>query len=122
MTFLKSSDEYVRAWTVQLLCEDRHASPEVLQEFSHMAKSDPSPVVRLYLASVLQRLPVEQRWPVLEALVAHAEDADDHNLPLMIWYAAEPAVAANPERGLELAEKAKLPKLREFITRRIAAK
>ena len=27
---------------------------------------------------------------MLEALASHSEDADDHNLPLMLWYAAEP--------------------------------
>src|SRR2546422_163932 len=34
-----------------------------------LAATDPSPVVRLYLASALQRLPAVQRLPVAQALV-----------------------------------------------------
>ncbi len=46
-------------------------------EFRGLAASDPSPVVRLALASALQRLPLDARWAILEALIAHAEDASD---------------------------------------------
>ena len=55
------------------------------------------------------------------ALAAHAEDAGDHNLPLMIWYAAEPAVGADLAKGAELLANCRIPKVQEFISRRIAA-
>jgi putative heme-binding domain-containing protein len=132
---LKNADEYVRAWTVQLASQDlgpmnltnpaapllsaSHA-PQV-PVFAQFAKSDPSPVVRLYLASALQRIALGDRWSILENLAAHSEDANDHNLPLMYWYAAEPAVAADPNRGVELARQSKIPLLRELIARRITA-
>ena len=32
------------------------------QKLTEMARTDASPVVRLYLASATQRLPLEQRW------------------------------------------------------------
>ena len=67
--------------------------------FAELARTDPSPVVRLYLASALQRLPLENRWEILAGLVGHAEDAADHNLPLMYWYAAEPLAAARRVAG-----------------------
>ena len=51
-----------------------------------------------------RRLPLEKRRPILEALLAHAEDADDHNLPLMEWYAFEPLAAADPAAALKLAQ------------------
>jgi putative heme-binding domain-containing protein len=86
-----------------------------------MARRDSSPVVRLYLASGLQRMPVGQRWQVLEGLVAHAGDAGDHNLPLMYWYAAEPLADQDTARALALAEKAKMPPLLAFMVRRIAS-
>ena len=79
-------------------------------------------MVRLYLASACQRLTVAQRAPIVEALLAHAEDAADHNLPLMYWYATEPLVAADPAKGALLLAKAKIPVLREYITRRLTAK
>ena len=71
---LSNPDEYVRAWAVQLLCEENQPSAAALAEFGRLAKSDPSPVVRLYLASAMQRTPVAQRGEVVEALLAHAED------------------------------------------------
>ena len=40
----------------------------------------------------------------------------------MIWYAAEPAVAADPAKATDLLAASKLPKLTEFIARRMAAK
>jgi putative membrane-bound dehydrogenase-like protein len=88
---------------------------------AEMAKSDPSPIVRLYIASALQRMPVADRWPILEALVAHSEDATDHNLPLMYWWAAEAAVAADVDHGISLAKQSKIPLIREYIARRICA-
>jgi len=115
------SSEWLRAWVVQLACEDGTPSPGLLAEFLRMAKTDPSPVVRLYLASALQRIEIAKRWPLLEALAARAEDAKDHNIPLLLWYAAEPAVAADPVKGAELLVACAIPKVQEFITRRIAA-
>ena len=38
---------------------------------------------RLVLASTLQRLPVGRRVQLAEALVSRAEDAADHNIPLI---------------------------------------
>jgi len=49
-------------------------------------------------------------------------DKDDHNLPLMYWYATEPIVAADPAQGALLLTKAKIPLLREYITRRLTTK
>ena len=85
-----------------------------------MAKKDKSPLVRLYLASALQRLPFKQRVPVLKALLAHAEDVGDPNLPLMYWYATEPVVAADKVAAVQLLAACKIPKVRQFITRRMA--
>ncbi len=118
---LKSPMEYVRAWTIQLVCEDGTPTAAELEAFANMAKDDVSPVVRLYLASAAQRIEIAKRWPILQGLASHAEDAKDHNLPLMLWYAAEPAVAADLAKGAELLGSCKIPKVQEFITRRMAA-
>ncbi len=118
---LHRANQFVRAWEVQFLCEDKKVTTKVLKELSHLAREDKSPVVRLYLASAMQRLPVEDRWDVIEALSQHAEDANDHNIPLMVWYAAEPLVAKDTERALKLAENSKLPKLLNFTARRAGA-
>ncbi|MFT3881871.1 MAG: DUF1080 domain-containing protein [Gemmatales bacterium] len=115
-------DEYERAWDIQRACQtsDMHGHQSELNRYAQMAKNDPSPVVRLYLASALQRMQVEDRWDIIEGLVSHAEDNGDHNLPLMYWYAAEPLAEADPARALKLAIASKVPML-EFMVRRISS-
>jgi hypothetical protein len=119
---LGHADPAVRGWSVQLACEERKPSGALRTRFAELAKDDPSPVVRLYLASAAGRLPLDQRGPILEPLLGRAEDATDHNLPLMIWYAVEPLAGADPKAGALLAAKSKIPRVREFIARRITAR
>lgn len=121
LSTLNSPHEYVRAWTVQFLCESKDPSDAALKEFARLAKGDPSPVVRLYVAAAMQRTPPQKRWDVLAALAAHGEDVDDHNLPLMYWYAMEASIGADPSRGIKLMAESKIPKLRQFIARRVAS-
>jgi putative heme-binding domain-containing protein len=88
-----------------------------------MAEKDSSPIVRLYLAAALQRMNVAERWPIAQNLVAHAEDAADHNLPKMLWFGIEPMVEADANRAMALATHSKIPLLTPYIARRaIAAK
>lgn len=118
---LASADVSVRGWAVQLACESGAPSQAVLATFAKLATADPSPVVRLYLASACQRLPLASRKPILEGLVRHPEDANDHNLPLMTWYAMEPVAAESPRWALDLAPAAKLPGILINSVRRVAA-
>jgi putative membrane-bound dehydrogenase-like protein len=118
---LSSPHEYARAWSIQLALEDHAVEPETLAALEDLARSDPSPVVRLYLASALQRLPVESRWTLAERLAAHAEDADDHNIPLVLWYGIEPLVAADADRALATFAHAPIPTVARFVARRAAA-
>ena len=76
----------------------------------------------MYLASAMQRTPIPQRTPVLTALLTHAEDANDPNLPHLYWYATEPVIAANKTTAIQLLAKTKIPKIRQHITRRLASK
>ena len=114
-----NSNGYLRAWAIQLLCEDSKPSAKAIGKFAEMARSDPSPVVRLYLAAALQRLPLPERWAIAEGLLSHAEDADDANLPLMEWYGIEALVPADPDKALQLAAKARMPLVRQYIARRV---
>src|SRR5262249_37674345 len=118
---LSRANEYVRAWGIQFACEEKAVSPRILKDFVGLAEHDKSPVVHLYLASAMQRLPIEERWDVVQALYSHTEDAKDHNLPLMVWYAAEPFTTKDFKRALALAENAKLPNILNFTVRRTAA-
>lgn len=115
---LGDKDQHVRAWAVQLLCEDMDPSKEALAKFALMAKNDPSPVVRLYLAAALQRIPSDHQWTLASNLLQHAEDSVDHNLPKMVWYGTEPLMAVNPEKFMDLALQSKIPILTKFMARR----
>ncbi len=118
---LGHESEYVRGWAVSLLVEGRQPSDGTLRKFAKMARDDKSALVRLYLASALQRTPPAKRWGVLAGLLAHGEDAADHNQPLMVWYAAEAVVELDMPRALSLAAETRLPKLFAFTVRRVAA-
>ena len=87
-----------------------------------MARKDKSPIVRKYLASGMTRTPIAQRTKVLAGLLSHGEDTTDPNLPYLYWYATEPIVAANKTAAFQLLSKTKIPKVRQFITRRLASK
>lgn len=116
----KPGREIVTAWTIQLACEQM-PSAAVRDRLAQLAQQTASPVVQLYLASAAQRLSVEQRRPIIEPLLARITAEDDHNLPLMLWYAVEPVVGANPLLGSELLGRTKLPLVQEFIARRLAS-
>ena len=115
---LVHEDEAVRAWAVRLLTEERTPSPAALDRLAGLAQDEPSPFVRLNLASALRRLPADRRWPMAEGLVAHAEDAADPSIPLMLWYGIEPLVPADLPRAVTLATHAKIPLVRRYIARR----
>jgi putative membrane-bound dehydrogenase-like protein len=138
---LDSEDEHVRGWAVRLLVDDasvsretpptaaapvgtvsrKTVSRETVSALNTLAAREKSPLVRLALASALQRLPLADRWVIAGHLAGREEDAADHNLPLMIWYGLEPAVPENPPRAVSVTQQAKIPLVREFITRRLTS-
>ena len=121
IALLHHESEYLRSWAIQLLAEESHPSVNALQQFAAMAKSDTSALVRLYLASALQRTPPENRWDIISALYQHGEDSTDHNLPLMYWYALEPMVEKDMNKAIDLAITAAIPRTIEYTIHRVAA-
>ncbi len=131
---LYHENEHVRTWAVRLLTDawplDTVMSsrprpdsgipdPEALHALITVARTDRSGLVRLALASALQRLPVGQRAGLAGALMSRPEDAADHNLPLMIWYGLIPLGAENPRALAELGARCELPTTRKLIARRL---
>ena len=99
-------------------------SEEQLDQFTTMAKTDESPIVRLYLSSATQKLPLQLALGIAgSADRLTREDSRDHNLPLMYWYAAEPLADVDATRAFALAMSAgeSIPLLREFMLRRIGS-
>ena len=89
------------------------------QAFCNMARTESSGLVRLALASTLQRLPVEVRLPLAAALMSRTEDADDHNLPLLVWYGLVPVAESDPSGLANVALESKWPKTQRLIARRL---
>lgn len=130
-----SSDEHDGAWAVRLLTDHMAldttmsqrpagaASSVSVQDYLpllRMAKENPAPLVRLTLASALQRLPIDRRMEIASILCSHSEDATDHNIPLMVWYGLIPTADKYGTELAKLAADCKLPTTRRLIARRLA--
>lgn len=115
---LSRGDPRGQSWAIRIMAE-RGLNDKTSAAVAQSASSSSSGLVLLHLASALQRLPHDARWPIAEALASRGEFAGDPVLPLMVWYGIEPAVPADPDKAVALAESTKMPKLRTFIARRL---
>lgn len=135
MTQARHRDEHVRAWAIRLLTDawpldtimgEPHPSavatvPDVVfRELVHAATKDDSALVRLVLTSTLQRLPLDRRLELAAPLAQHDVDADDHNLPLMLWYGVMPLAKSQPVALARFARSCQFPVTRQLIARRLA--
>jgi putative membrane-bound dehydrogenase-like protein len=126
--------EAIRAWAIRLLTDalpldtilsqrggrEAAVDSELRALLVRLAREDGSGLVRLVLASTLQRLPVSERAALAAPLLAHAEDAADHDVPLLLWYGLI-ALGDVDRSALErLAETCALPATRRLIARRLA--
>jgi putative membrane-bound dehydrogenase-like protein len=133
-TQLTHDNEHIRAWALRLLSDGwpldsvtsirRDIDTAALQAkeleptLVRLAREDPSGLVRLVLASTLQRMPIGQRGALAAALVSRKEDASDHNLPLLTWYGLIPVGSADLTKVVTGCE---WPLTRKFIARRLAS-
>ena len=122
-----NGSESERAWAIRLMEDASHVNPgagEMFQRFvekelPRLASSEKSALVRVTLASLLQKLPLAQRPALAQALLAHAEDASDHNQPLMLWYGIEP-LAASDAGFVGLVAATRIPHVQRLAARRLA--
>ena len=114
----RDPDEFVRAWTVDFWSDFREIKPPIAQELIKLAKEDPSPVVRRYLASAIQRVPENLAWKIVDGLAQHGEDKDDRNIPYLLWHGMAShwtRSTSDFDRAFAIARKTKLPQLNEWI-------
>ena len=130
---LNDPNEHIRAWVIRLMMDGQPidtlfgprekalptTNPELVQKLVQQAQSDKSGLVRLTLASSLQRLPVESRGELAKALAFRSEDKNDHNLPLVVWAGITPLVELDPEKLLDVARITDWSNLRTWIARAI---
>ncbi|MBP6602871.1 MAG: c-type cytochrome [Verrucomicrobiales bacterium] len=117
---LASTDEAKRAMGVRWLSEDKGEEEARGALFLHTATNKPSSLVRLELAAALQRVPSELRFEIASSLCERAEDQDDRQQSLMIWYGIAESVTEDSGKAVNLATQSKLPKVTQWITRRLA--
>jgi putative membrane-bound dehydrogenase-like protein len=128
----RDENDVIRAWAFRASRSSGNTSPfpgfRPSAATALQMASDKSPLVRREVASsfdlvIRDAADLNQDgatpWAILTALVSHPEDASDHNLPYLYWYAAEPLVAGDPAKGIELAMNGKVPQLRQWVARRI---
>jgi len=109
---------------------ETHGDALVVRTSLIYAGAEPGPTERMVLDALAGRADVaffedELRSPVARgdlaaALMARKEDANDHNLPLLIWYGLIPIADADPTALATMAANCELPLTRKFIARRLA--
>ena len=122
---LDSVDENVRAWGIRTLADqvsldsgrDASASAAALLK---QAQNDESGLVALYVASALQKLPLQARWPIAEALARRSDLAPDRTFAIMLWLGIEPSITVSIDQAVSLAANSKIPLLTQNIARRLA--
>ncbi len=137
---LEHPNAHLRGWAIRMLTDDwplddtmgvtfpanqRRArtadeAKGLIQPFCHLAESDPSAFVRLVLASTLQRLPVAMRPQLARSLMRRADDATDHNLPLLVWYGLIPVAVSDPSDLADTAIASQWPTTQRLAARRLA--
>jgi putative membrane-bound dehydrogenase-like protein len=132
-THLVEPSEHIRTWAIRLMMDDQPIDtlfgprekefytikPELVQKLVQQAVTDESGLVRLTLASSLQRLPVESRGELAKALAYRSEDKNDHNMPLLVWAGITPLVELDPEKLLDVARSTEWSNLRTWVARAI---
>lgn len=74
---------------------------------------------RLAVCSALQRMHLKKRAEVAEQLVSYEQDANDHNLPLMVWYGLIPVAEHHPDHLVDVVKACTWPRTGRLITRRL---
>ncbi len=113
------ADPTVRGWAARFL--GQLGDDGVVSRLAPRITTERDPVVLRQLASVAQRLSVEARWPLVEALAKSEWAMEERVTELLTWYALMDCVGADPARGLALVRESPSQTLQEFAVRRAAA-
>jgi len=91
----------IRSWIVRISGEAAVPDDLFHATLELQAKDEFAPEVRLQMAATAKRLGASQdTTSVLHGLMRHTEDAADPAIPVMLWLAYEPKLAAKPQAEL----------------------
>lgn len=122
---LHHADEHVRVWAIRLLMDQQPAGQGGLEplakEFTKLAEKDTSGLVLLYLAAAMQKMPVDSRLSLGQAIATRSEKsfAEDRTLSIMLWLGLEPYLAKHSDSALAIVERTTFPLMRENIAHRL---
>ena len=120
---LDDADPHVRAWTIRLATEDEAtpgpATPRPVR--ASWPQSDPSPVVRLALASALQRLPLERALADPRSPRRPRRGRRRPQPPADVLVRRRAPGRRRPGPGPEAGAGREVPKILPFTVRRVAA-
>jgi putative membrane-bound dehydrogenase-like protein len=89
VVLLGHPDQFVRAWTVRLLCDHYQVEPAIARALADLAAKEPYIEARKQLASSARRLPAKDALPIIRNLLNYDEDSKDIHQPLLLWWAIE---------------------------------
>jgi putative heme-binding domain-containing protein len=101
---LDHADPYVRLWTVRLQCDAMRVSPSMAAALASRGSVELNIEVLSQLACSAKRLPARDALPIVRALLARSEIADDIHIPLLLWWALESKIATDADLVLKLFE------------------
>ena len=110
---LEDSNEYVRGWAVQLVAESSLAGKNSL--LPDLLVLEKSPIVRRYYASAAGQLDTFAAWETLETLAMQSGNAQDRNLPKLIWHSLAEFVAADVVRAVDLIDRTPIPLIKQSL-------
>jgi putative membrane-bound dehydrogenase-like protein len=130
---LKRDDEHHRAWAVRAMVDampidhahGRHpqsvtkVEERIKGDLLTQAMADESALVRLAMASSLQRLPLEERSTIAAALMTHIADGDDQQIPSIVWYGI---TALSAKELATLGSLCRWPSTLRWIARTLASR
>ena len=106
----RQPSQQVRAWGVRLLCDDGPPSAgRSVTRFAELAEDRPEPESPAEPGLGPAAPPVEQRWPIAEALASHTEDASDRDAPLDDLVRPGTAGAGRSRRAVALLARCQNP-------------
>jgi putative heme-binding domain-containing protein len=123
---LKSPHEAVRAWAYRALTDPNAGVAgltfrAIRGQTERYVAEEPSPFVRLHLASIAQRwgYSLLEGGELIKTLIGHTEDAGDQALSQMYWYALERWYDAPvASEATSICDYTQIPLLRRFAARR----
>lgn len=120
---LKHPNADVRTWAIRLQGDSRQAGPEFAAALAALARTEPSPQVRNQMACTAKRLTAERGLPVVRELLRRAEDLQDPQIPMLLWWAVEAKAVSDRDQVLGLLENPEdwqAPITRSILVERLA--